>query len=219
MRKFVWILLGVLFLIAMGCSSNSAVTPDDRGTMEDFFSNLTWDESNAGNFYVTDVDGVVLFESNLVRDDNGNLALGEIRNGEIWVDLTWMKLIDCAVDYLDPVGFTPDGRSLYYIGTNMCYDLNVDVHGFSINNANVVAQQRYLGGPYDGQLLPGASTEFWPNQLLNNGVNVFNDCYYIPYGTHPGNDVTWAIVWFPFNFWFMHFDIILYNCPAGIWDP
>jgi len=205
--------------MAMGCSSNNAVTPDDRGTMEDFFSNLTWDESNAGSFYVTDADGVVLFESNLVRDDNGNLAFGETRNGEILVDLTWLNLVDCTVDYLNPAGFTPDGRSLYYIGTDMCYDLNVEVHGFTINNATVIAQQRYLGGPYDGQLLPGESTETWLNQLLNNGINVLNDCYYIPYGTHPGNDVTWAIVMFPFNIWCMHFDIILYNNPCGVWDP
>lgn len=217
-RKFVWILFGVLFIFVMGCSSNPVVTPDERGTMEDFFSDLTWDDSVAGYFTVTDAEGAVVFESNLVRDDNGDLAFGETRNGEIWVDLTWLNLLKCSVNYLDPAGFTPDGRSLYYIGTTMCYDLIVETYGNCIHNANVIAQQRYLGGPYDGQLMPGASTESWTNQLLC-AYNVFHGCYYIPYGTHPGNDCTWVTVWFPWNFWFLHFDIILYNCPCGFWDP
>jgi hypothetical protein len=212
-------LFGALFLFAVGCSGTTGVTPDDRGTMDEFFSNLTYDDSIAGNFYVTDVDGEKIFESTLVRDEVGNLSLGETRTGNIIVDLTWLNLVTVDVDYLDPAGFTSDGRSIYYIGTNMCYDFNVIVYGNCIHNANVIAQQRYLGGPYNGQLMPGASEEEWLNQLLCNGPNIFNDCYYIPYGTCPGNAVTWGIVWFPFNFWCLHFEIILYNCPAGVWDP
>jgi len=212
-------MLVALVAISLGCSSGNGVAPDNRGSMEEFFTNLKIDDSTAGYFSVADLEGNVICEGTLVRDENGKLAMGETRNGEITIDLTWMGWVDCSVNYLNPAGYTPDGRSLYYIGTTMDYELNVNNYANNVCCATVVTEQRYLGGPLDGELLPGDSTEKWTDVLLLHGLTVLPDDYYIPYGTIPGNDVTWARVSFSFNIWCLKFDIILYDCAAGLWDP
>jgi hypothetical protein len=219
-KKLSWLMICALLLFVIGCSGNAGLTPDDnRVSMEEFFSNLTYDDSVAGYVTVTDADGKIVLEGTLVRGDNGELMLGEVRTGEVIIDLTWLNWVDCSVDYLNPAGFTPDGRSLYYIGTTMEYELNVHNNGWVIWNASVRAEQRYLGGPKNGELLPGASSEEWLHQTLWKGDNIFPDDYYIPYGTLPGNANTWAVIWFPFDFWCIHIDILIFNDTAGVWDP
>ena len=219
MRKLFLIVFVLLFVFAMGCSGNSGVTPDERVSMEEFFAGLTYDDSVAGTFTVIDADGVILFEGDLLRADDGSLQLSEVRNGEIQIDFTWLNWIDCSVDYLNPAGFTPDGRSLYYIGTTMKYNLNVQNLCLPIYNATVKSKQLYLGGLYHMQLLPGDSTEIWEHQYLKHGTTVLYDEYYIPYGTHAGNDVTWVGVIVPFNFWWLQIELVLYCDAAGMWDP
>ena len=217
MKKLVWLLLAALFIFVVGCSGSSGVTPDRD--MEEFFANLTYDDSIAGNFTLYDQEGVVLAEGTLVKDQNGNLAMGDIRTGEIWIDLTWLHWVNCTVDYHNPVGYLPSGAVLYYIGMTMEYDLNVQNFGPQIMSANLRTQQRYYGGPYHLELLPGASTEMWYDVTLPNGISSWYDTYYIPVGTHPGNDITHASVWIPINIWFLQLDLVLFDCCAGIWDP
>jgi hypothetical protein len=145
--------------------------------------------------------------------------LGDVRNAELEIDFTWLNWIDCSVDYLNPDGYTNDGRNLYYIGSTMEYNLNVENFCWTIYNGKVRTEQRYLGGPKNGELMPGESVEEWLNQKLKHGITVLYDDYYIPWNTLPGNAVTWARVWFPFNCWCIQIDIILYNNACGIWDP
>jgi len=219
-RKLTLLVCAVILVFAIGCSSGTGVTPDNRGTMEQFFNNLDMPNSVPGYFSVTDVDGNVIVEGTLILNDDGSYTMGEIRNGNCSIDLTWLHWIACCnTDYLNPAGYTPDGRSLYYIGTTMEYKTSICNCGPAICKGNVLICQRYWGGPEDGELLPGEPCEGWYEILIKHGMNCFEDDYYIPYGTIPGNDVTWVKVWFSFNWWCLHFDIILFDNACGLWDP
>jgi len=219
-RKLTLLVCVVMLAFVFGCSGGTMTTPDDRATMEEFFAGLETPDSVPGYFQVTDLDGNTVAEGTLVLNEDGSYAPGDIRAGDIQIDLTWLCWISCCnVNYLDPAGYTQDGRSIYYIGTNMCYEVNICNCGPSICKGNVLICQRYWGGPMDGELLPGASCEGWYGIPIPHGWNKFEDCYYIPVGTLPGNAATWVKVWFSFNFWCLHFDIILKDCPCGLWDP
>jgi hypothetical protein len=188
--------------------------------MEEFFAGLETPNSVPGYFQVTDLDGNTVAEGTLVLNEDGSYAPSDIRMGDCQIDLTWLCWISCCnVNSLDPAGYTPDGRSLYYIGTTMCSEVFICNSGPSICKGNVLICQRYWGGPANGELLPGASCEGWYGIPIPHGWNKFEDCYYIPAGTIPGNSATWVKVWFSFNFWCLNFDIILKDCPCGLWDP
>jgi hypothetical protein len=218
-RKLSLLLCGVLLIFVFGCSGSPGVAPD-RQTMDDFFAGLELPDSVPGYFSISDLDGNIAAEGTLVLNEDGSYTVGEVRNGEITIDLTWLCWICCCwTDYLNPAGYTPDGRSLYYIGTTMEYKTCFCNCGPCICNGNVLICQRYWGGPKHGELLPGASCEGWYGIFIPHGLNCFEDDYYIPYGTLPGNAVTWLKVWFSFNWWCLHFDIILFDCCCGLWDP
>lgn len=220
MRKLLVLLCAALLLFAFGCSGGSGVTPDNRATMEEFFAGLDTPDSPAGYFTITDLDGNMVAEGTMVLNEDGSYSMGDIRNGDFVIDLTWTCWISCCdVDYLNPAGFTPDGRSLYYIGQTMEYELCFCNSGPGLCYGNVMICQRYWGGPEDGELLPGLPCESWLGVPIPHGINCYDDDYYIPAGTLPGNDATWLKVWFSFNFWCFHIDIILKDCPCGIWDP
>lgn len=219
MRRLFLLTLAVLLVFALGCSGGNGLTPDDRVSMEDFFAGLTVDDSIAGYYSITDLDGKVISEGTMVRNDDGNLGMGEARNGEIVIDLTWLGWVDATATYLNPRGYTPQGWTIYYIGDTMEYDLCIHNYCKVICCAGVQSEQRYFGGPHNGELMPGDAIEVWLDVYLPHGETCLNDTYYIPAGTICGLDMTWAKVWFSFNIWCIQFDIILYDCIAGIWDP
>ncbi len=219
MKKLLLVILAGILVFALGCSSGNGLTPDNRASMEDFFAGFNVDNSVAGYYSVTDLDGNVIAEGTMVRDQGGKLAMGDMREGDIVIDLTWLGWVDADAEYLNPRGYTAEGYTIYYIGDTMEYRLCITNYASFICCANVQSEQRYYLGPHHGELLPGGSIETWYDVPIPVGVTCLNDDYYIPSGTIGGLDMTWCKVWFTFNIWCLHFDIILYDCIAGIWDP
>ena len=87
MRKLAFIALGVILVFTLGCSGGSdAVTPP---TIEH--------QAAVGTFEITDLDGNLVASGSLVRDEGGKLILGDMRNGDLLIDLTWIGWFDAVV--------------------------------------------------------------------------------------------------------------------------
>jgi hypothetical protein len=219
-RKLLLLVLAVMLLAAFGCSGNNSPTaPEERVSMEDFFAGFTVDDSIAGYYSITDLDGNTVAEGTMVRDESGKLAMGEMRQSDIVIDLTWMGWIDADVEYLNHRGYTPEGYVIYYIGDSMQYRLCLTNYASFICCANVQTEQRYYLGSHHLELMPGDPIETWYDVILPVGVTCLEDDYLCVPGTIPGLDLTWCKVWFTYNIWCLHFDIVIYDCIAGIWDP
>ena len=90
MKKLFLVVLSVMLISALGCSGDSGLTPD-RDTYQDMIDSNPMYEGMAGTFTITDLDGKTVAEGSLVRDENG-LAVSEMRNGDILIDLTWLVM-------------------------------------------------------------------------------------------------------------------------------
>jgi hypothetical protein len=215
MRTWTLLALAALFVLVCGCSGGSGVTPEERGSLEDFTSSFTGYDGIAGTFTITDLDSNVVAEGTLVRDD-GKLTLGEIRNGEITIDLTWIGWLDLSCDFLNPRWYQPSGVPVFYYGDNIKYYVNIYNYAFTIPNASVRIQHKYLYGPKKGEVLPG-STKWWYHVYIPGcAVTKLYDEYL---ALAHGYIAVWGLVEFHFNLWFIHFDVILYNGICGIWEP
>ena len=215
MRKLIFIALAALLLLALGCSGNPGVTPTDRETLDEFLANAPAMGSNVGTFTITDLDGNLVAEGTVLREDN-NLSLGEIRNGEILIDLTWIGWLDLACEFYNARWYQPNGWPVYYYGDMIKYDVCITNYAITIPNANVRTQHRYFWGPKAGDLLPG-STEWWYNVYLPAcQVTKLYDEYHAVYH---GWIAVWGLVEFNFNLWCLEINIILYNGICGLWEP
>ena len=204
MRKLTLLALGVLLILALGCSSgNDVVAPPVERDVA------------TGSFEITDLDGNIVTAGTLERDETGKLVLGEIRTGEIVIDLTWLGWFDAECEYLNGRTYLPNGWVVYYNGDNMKYKVHITNYAFCIPNCTIITQQRrYYGGAPCG----GDWQEIWQHICLPGcKITTLYDEYLIV--MHPGYGATWCIIDFPFNFWFIHFDFILYHGICGVWEP
>jgi hypothetical protein len=172
-------------------------------------------DATIGSFEITDLDGNLVQAGTLVRDENGKLALGELRYGDILIDLTWLGWFDAECEYLNGRTYLPNGWVVYYNGDNMQYKVHITNYACTIPNCTIRTEQRYY---YGGGICGGAAVEEWFNVTLPGpAITTLYDEYLIV--MHPGYGATWCIINFPFNFWWIHFDFILYNGICGVWEP
>ena len=215
MRKLTLLALAVLLVFALGCSGNPGVAPTERESLEDFLATFPGLTSNVGTFSITDLDGNMVAEGTLVRDENG-LSLGEIRNGDILIDLTWLGWMDLACDFYNPRWYQPNGWPVYYYGDIIKYDVCITNYCFTVPNANVRVQHKYYYGPKKGEILPDSERWWYHVYLPGNQVTKLYDEYH---ALAHGWIAVWGLVEFHFNFWFINFDVILYNGICGMWEP
>jgi hypothetical protein len=210
-KKFFLVVLAAMLISALGCSGDSGLTPD-RDTYQDMVGTNPEYNGIAGTFTITDVNGMAVAEGDLVRDENG-LSVSEMRNGDILIDLTWLKWIDAECDFLNPRGFNASGWALYWYGDTIEYDLCITNYGCTISNATVKVRHQHL---YTGWILPGSQRTWYNVYLPGGNLTKIYDEYHAIYNGWIG---VWGTVIYPVNFWCIHIDIILYNGICGVWDP
>ena len=206
MRKLSFIALGAILILIAGCSGGSdIVTPPP----------LTANDTTVGTFQITDLEGNLVASGSLARDDVGKLVIGELRNGDILIDLTWLGWFDAECEYLNGHGYLPSGWVIYHTGDNMQYKVHIKNYGMTIPNCYICVEQRYY---YGGALCGGDSVEEWFNvNLPGSKMTTLYDEWYIV--MHPGYGATWALLDFPFNFWCVKFHFILYHGICGVFEP
>ena len=205
MRKLTLIALGVILVLAIGCSGGrDIVTPPP-----------TERDVAIGSFQITDLDGNLVASGSLARDDSGKLIMGELREGDLIIDLTWLGWFDAECEYLNGRGYLPSGWVIYHCGDNMQYKVHITNYAMSIPACYIRTEQRYY---YGGALCGGESVEEWFNvNLPGCAITTLYDEWYIL--MHPGYGATWALLDFNFNFWCIQFHFILYHGVCGIFEP